>query len=80
MCMSEPALVLEVDGVGEEALVELRGARRRLSVALLSLEGRPFGPGDWLLASAGMAVAVLDETDAQELLALVAQAHEEDRP
>lgn len=79
MCMSEPALIVEVDELGEEALVELRGARRRLSVALLSLEGTPFGPGDWLLASAGMAVAVLDETDAQELLALVAQAHEEDR-
>jgi hydrogenase maturation factor len=77
--MSEAALVLEVDATGETALVELRGARRRLSVALLTLEGMPVAPGDWVLASAGMAVAPLDADDAQELRELVSRAHKEDR-
>lgn len=81
MCMSDPALVLEIDAAGEEALVEMRGQQRRLSVALLTLEGTPVAPGDWVLASAGMAVERMDESDAKELAALIAQARDqEDRP
>ncbi|MEX2557744.1 MAG: HypC/HybG/HupF family hydrogenase formation chaperone [Actinomycetota bacterium] len=79
--MSDPALVLEIDAAGEEALVEMRGQQRRLSVALLTLEGTPVAPGDWVLASAGMAVERMDESDAKELAALIAQARDqEDRP
>jgi hydrogenase assembly chaperone HypC/HupF len=79
--MSDPALVLEIDAAGEEALVEMRGQQRRLSVALLTLEGTPVAPGDWVLASAGMAVEPMDEEEAKELAALIAQArNQEDRP
>jgi hydrogenase assembly chaperone HypC/HupF len=80
MCMSDPALVLEVDAAGDEAIVEMRGMQRRLSVALLTLEGTPVAPGDWVLASAGMAVERMEEGEAKDLAALISQArNEEDR-
>lgn len=80
MCMSDPAVVVEVDTTGEDALVELRGKRRRVSVALLTLEGTPVAPGDWILTSAGMAVERLDEAEAAALVALVARARNEEEP
>jgi hydrogenase assembly chaperone HypC/HupF len=77
MCMSDPAQIIEVTPDGGEAAVEMRGARRRLSVALLTLEGRPVEPGDWVLASAGMAIERIDEAEARELSALIERARGE---
>ncbi|HUH07925.1 MAG TPA: HypC/HybG/HupF family hydrogenase formation chaperone [Egibacteraceae bacterium] len=76
--MSDPARIIEVAENGGEAVVELRGARRRLSVALLALEGRPVHPGDWVLASAGMAIERIDEAQALELLQLVSRTRDEE--
>lgn len=70
MCLSDPARVLEVSEDGAEAVVRMRGAERTLSVALMTLEGDPVEPGEWVLASAGIAVERIDEAEAEELLAL----------
>jgi hydrogenase assembly chaperone HypC/HupF len=78
MCLTEPARVVQVSAGGGEAVVELRGAHRRLSVALLTLEGRPVKVGTWVLASAGMAVEQIDETEARELLALLQEPKTEE--
>ena len=71
MCMSDPARVIEVSRDGEDAVVELRGARRQLSIALLTLDGQSVYPGDWLLASAGIAIEKIEEDEAMELEALL---------
>lgn len=70
MCMSEPAHVLRVDPDGANAVVWMRGAERGLSIALLTLQGTRVEPGQWLLASAGLAVEVIEERHAEELLSI----------
>jgi hydrogenase assembly chaperone HypC/HupF len=67
MCMSDPARVIEVRADGEEALVEMRGTRRRLSIALLTLQGETVEVDDWVLAGAGIAYERIDEQEAAEL-------------
>lgn len=71
MCLSDPAHVLEVSEDGTEAIVWSRGARRRLSLAPLTLTAQPVAPGDWVLASLGMAIETMHEAEAHALLALL---------
>ncbi|MFW5899452.1 MAG: HypC/HybG/HupF family hydrogenase formation chaperone [Jiangellaceae bacterium] len=66
MCIGLPGRVTEVDG--EHAVIDVVGVSRRVSIALLALEGADVAPGDWVLASAGLAVRRLSEQEAHELL------------
>jgi hydrogenase assembly chaperone HypC/HupF len=75
MCLSMPARVLTVDGAGREAVVDIDGAERRVSLAVLTLEGRTVEPGAWLLVHTGLAVETLDPADAAELVALHRSLH-----
>jgi hydrogenase assembly chaperone HypC/HupF len=75
MCLSMPARVLTVDGAGREAVVEIDGAERRVSLAVLTLDGRTVEPGVWLLVHTGLAVETLDPADAAELVALHRSLH-----
>ena len=75
MCLSMPARVLAVDGAGREAVVEIDGAERRVSLAVLTLDGRSVEPGTWLLVHTGLAVETLDPDDAAELVALHRSLH-----
>ena len=77
MCVSMPARVLTVDGDGREAVVEIDGAERRVSLTVLTLDGRTVEPGTWLLVHTGLAVETLDPTDAAELVALHRSLHTE---
>lgn len=66
MCIGLPGRVTEVDG--EHAVIDVAGISRRVSISLLVLEGTDVAPGEWVLASAGLAVRCLSEREAQELL------------
>ncbi len=77
MCLSMPARVLEVDDAGREAVVDIGGAEKLVSLAVLSLEGRSVERGTWLLVHTGLAVETLDPGDAAELVALHRSLHEE---
>ncbi|HEX6196546.1 MAG TPA: HypC/HybG/HupF family hydrogenase formation chaperone [Jiangellaceae bacterium] len=66
MCIGLPGRVTEVDG--EQAVIDVAGISRRVSISLLVLEGAQVEPGDWILASAGLAVQCLSEKEAHELL------------
>ncbi|HEY5012749.1 MAG TPA: HypC/HybG/HupF family hydrogenase formation chaperone [Acidimicrobiia bacterium] len=70
-----PARVLSVDGAGREAVVDVDGAERRVSLAVLTLDGRTVEPGVWLLVHTGLAVETLDPADAAELVALHRSLH-----
>lgn len=65
MCISEVARVRAVDG--HDAIVDVRGVRRRISLAPLTLDGVVVAPGHCLLVHTGMAVAVLDPAEAASL-------------
>jgi len=75
MCFSMPAQVLAVDNAGREANVDINGTERRVSLAVLTLEGRTVEPGTWLLVHTGLAVDTLDPADAADLVALHRSLH-----
>lgn len=49
------------------ATVDVDGVAQRVSLAVLDLEGTQVAPGDWVLCHTGLALRVLDETDARAL-------------
>jgi hydrogenase assembly chaperone HypC/HupF len=73
MGLSAPGRVMsmESDGVG---IVDVDGVPRRVRLALLTAAGTRVTVGDWLLVQLGLAVAVLDATEAIELARLISAA------
>lgn len=65
MCLGVPARVLET--AGELATVDVGGARREVSLMLLS----GVSPGDWVILHAGFAIQRLDPQEAEKTLALL---------
>lgn len=51
------------------AWVDVGGARRKVSIALL--DGEDVQPGDWVLVHVGFALSKLDEEEAQATLELL---------
>lgn len=68
MCLSLAGRISRIEG--EQALVDVDGRERRVSLALLVLEGEPVAPGDWVLVHTGFAVSLLDAADGNELARL----------
>ncbi|HET6953974.1 MAG TPA: HypC/HybG/HupF family hydrogenase formation chaperone [Acidimicrobiales bacterium] len=65
MCLSLAGRIGRIEG--EHALVQVDGRDRRVSLALLLLEGEPVAPGDWVLVHTGFAVARLDPAEGAEI-------------
>ena len=70
MCLSCAGRVLQIDGDRHEAVVDVDGSHRRVSLAVLSLDGRGVEVGEWVLIHTGFAMEVLDEASAADLIAL----------
>jgi hydrogenase expression/formation protein HypC len=68
MCLSLAGRISRIDG--EHALVDVDGRDRRVSLALLQLEGERIVPGDWVLVHTGLAVSRLDPAEGAELTRL----------
>ena len=67
MCLAEPAKVLEIENaIGR---VEISGVSREVSMMLLP-EAKV---GDFVLVHAGFAMQIVDEKDAEETNALLAE-------
>lgn len=75
MCLSDAGPVVALDGT--DALVELAGGRRRVSLAPLVLDGDRVAAGDWVLIHTGFAVAVLDASEGRAVQALNRSVREE---
>jgi len=67
MCLAIPAKIEAVDG--DQATVNLGGNRTDVSVALTPSAKA----GDWVLVHAGIAIALLDATQARETYELLRQ-------
>jgi hydrogenase expression/formation protein HypC len=73
MCLGIPAQIVEiVDFESGIAKAEISGVRREISVALCP----EAGVGDWVLVHVGFALAMMDEEQARETLALLEQMGE----
>ena len=81
MCMSSVGRLLTLEG--DDAVVDIDGRVRRVSAAVLLLEGVSVAPGDWLQIHTGFAITRLDPEDAEELIGLRRQmsaTEEHDNP
>jgi hydrogenase expression/formation protein HypC len=67
MCLALPMRVLSIDG--QMATIAAEGLEQRASLALVP----GAGVGDWVLVHAGYAISVLDDQEARETLALLAE-------
>lgn len=80
MCLGIPGkIVAIVDAANRIAKVDVSGARRNISLALL--EPGEVEIGDWVLIHVGFAISKLDEQEAQEtyrLLQALGQAYEDE--
>ena len=65
MCLAVPAEVIEISG--EDALVDLGGIRKRVSLMLVD----DVAVGDYVIVHVGFALTRLDRDEAQESLALL---------
>lgn len=65
MCLATPVVILSIQGT--EAVVEIGGMRRVVSLALTP----GAGPGDYVLIHAGYAIGTIDAGEAQETLRLL---------
>lgn len=63
MCLAIPAQVVSIDG--EMATVEIGGVQREASLALVEAS-----VGDYVILHVGIAIAKLDEAEAEERLKL----------
>lgn len=66
MCLAIPARVVETDGA--DAVVDLEGVRKRVSVALLD----GVAAGDYVIVHVGHAIGRIDPEEAERTLALFA--------
>jgi hydrogenase expression/formation protein HypC len=68
MCLALPARIVELQ-TAEQAVVELGGVRKTVSVALVP-EARA---GDYVIVHVGHAIGLLDAEEAEKTLALFAE-------
>ncbi|MDQ6937533.1 MAG: HypC/HybG/HupF family hydrogenase formation chaperone [Actinomycetota bacterium] len=68
MCLGIPGRVVEmVEGcAGQLALVDVMGTARRVNVGMLE---EAVQPGDWIVMHMGFALSVVDEAEAEQVLA-----------
>jgi len=69
MCLAIPACVVALLP-GEQAIVELGGVRREISLAMVD----GVMPGDYVIVHAGYALTRLDPEEAQKTLEMFAEA------
>lgn len=72
MCLALPARLIQRLGA-DEAVVELGGVRKTVSVALVP----DAGPGDFVIVHVGHAIGTIDPLEAERTLALFAELQQE---
>lgn len=70
MCLAIPARIAAIDDTGQTARVSLGGVAKDISLALI--DGAAVG--DYVLVHVGYALNRIDEQEARETLALMAEA------
>ncbi|MBC7327817.1 HypC/HybG/HupF family hydrogenase formation chaperone [bacterium] len=71
MCLGVPAKIVKIQG--KEAIVEVGGVQREISLELLS----DINEGDYVIIHAGFAISKIDEEEADTMLNILAHLPEE---
>lgn len=69
MCLGDLARVVALDD--DRAIVEIAGVRSTVSLAVLRAEGTSVEPGDLVVVSMGLVVAVTDDESEAEAMAVL---------
>ena len=69
MCLGDLARVVALDD--DRAIVEIAGVRSTVSLAVLRAEGASVEPGDLVVVSMGLVVAVTDDESEAEAMAVL---------
>ena len=70
MCLAIPGKVVElIEGLSNQAIVEVTGVRRRVDLGLLQ-DDMPV-PGDWVLIHVGFAMSKISEEGAEEQMRML---------
>jgi hydrogenase expression/formation protein HypC len=70
MCLAIPGRVVElIEGLSNQAVVEVTGVRRRVDLGLLQ-DDMPV-PGDWVLIHVGFAMSKISEQGAEEQMRML---------
>jgi len=72
MCLALPARIVALDAAGDEAVVDLGGVRKTVSVALTP----GVTVGEYVIVHVGHAIGVVDPEEAERTLALFAELAE----
>ena len=70
MCLSDIARIVEMDKSHTWAIVEDNGTRRRISLAVLVVDGTVCRPGDWVVVHTGLAVERIEHEEAVSVVAV----------
>ena len=76
MCLGIPGQITEItDSQNQLAMVKIAGVKRQVNIACIVDETHSIEScvGDWVLVHVGFAMNRLDETEAQETLAILQQ-------
>ncbi|GLZ24119.1 hydrogenase assembly chaperone [Stutzerimonas stutzeri] len=78
MCLAIPGRIVEIEGAGTGAIVEIAGVRRSVDISLIVRDGQPVAAclGEWVLVHVGFAMTRIDEAKAAEMIALLADLGE----
>ena len=79
MCLGIPGRIVAItDAENRLALAEIGGVRRQVNIACIVDDAHPAEAcvGDWVLVHVGFAMSRIDEAQAAETLALLAQLGE----
>ncbi|MGB9607323.1 MAG: HypC/HybG/HupF family hydrogenase formation chaperone [bacterium] len=71
MCLGVPAKIVRIEG--KDAIAEVGGIRREVSIELLN----DVKEGDYVIIHAGFAISKLDEEEAEVMLDLLSHIPEE---
>lgn len=71
MCLGVPAKIVKIQG--KEAIAEVGGVQREISLELLS----DINVGDYVIIHAGFAISKIDEEEADTMLNILAHLPEE---
>jgi hydrogenase expression/formation protein HypC len=76
MCLGIPGQIVEItDSVHKLAMVNIGGVKRQVNIACIVDDEHPIESciGDWVLVHVGFALSRLDEQEAAETLAMLAE-------
>lgn len=74
MCLGIPGQIIELNSANESAVVDVLGAHKQISTAMLDKADR-LRPGDWVVVHMGFAMETIEADEAKAVLGELETVH-----